>query len=208
MTRRSIDLGVIGSLLKDVLERIREFSECQGVAIRLYKEGDFPYYSHIGFPEFFIRKENLLNVRDREGNLVLATDGTPLIECMCGNVLKRRVNPKRPYFTKDGAFWTNSTTQLLESLTERERQEIGRTRNTCHHYGYESVALIPIHAAGKTIGLIQINDPDEDMFTLEKIEKYQSLADHLGTVVINILEFYENVAHALNPVSKVESVEK
>lgn len=204
MTKRSTDLGVIGSLLKDVLERIREFSECQSVAIRLYKEGDFPYYSHIGFPNSFIRKENMLNVRDREGNLVLAADDTPIVECMCGNVLKSRVNPQFPYFTKDGAFWTNSTTQLLESLTERERQEVGRTRNTCHDYGYESVALIPIHADGKTIGLIQINDPCEDMLTLKKVEKYQSLADHLGTLVFNILEFYEKVAHALNSASKVE----
>jgi transcriptional regulator with GAF, ATPase, and Fis domain len=208
MTNRSVDLDILRSVLKEILEGIREFSECQSVAIRLYKEGDFPYYLHIGFPEFFIRKESVLNVRDREGNLVLAADGTPFVECVCGNVLKSRVNPQYPYFTKDGAFWTNSTTRLLESLTERERQEIGRTRNTCHDYGYESVALIPIHADGKTIGLIQINDPREDMFTLEKVEKYQSLADHVGTLVINILEFYEKVAHALNPESKVENVEK
>ena len=208
MTKRSIDLDTLGLLLKDILERIREFSGCQSVAIRLYKEGDFPYYSHIGFPEVFIRKENTLNVRDREGNLVLAIDGTPFVECMCGNVLKGRVNPQYPYFTKDGAFWTNSTTRLLESLTEKERKEIGRTRNTCHDYGYESVALIPIHADGKTIGLIQINDPREDMFTLEKVEKYQSLADNAGTIVLNILEFYEKVAHAFNPTSELENVEK
>jgi len=204
MTKRGIDLGVLGSLLKDILERIRKFSGCQSVAIRLYKEGDFPYYSHIGFPEFFIHKENTLNVRDKEGNLVLATDGTPFVECMCGNVLKRRVNPQYPYFTKEGAFWTNSTTRLLESLTEKERQEIGRTRNTCHDYGYESVALIPIHADGKTIGLIQINDPCEDMFTLEKVEKYQSLADHAGSLILNILEFYEEIVHICNPLSEEE----
>jgi len=59
MIKRSIDLEILGSLLKDILERIREFSGCQSVAIRLYKEGDFPYYSHIGFPEVFIRKETL-----------------------------------------------------------------------------------------------------------------------------------------------------
>jgi len=93
-------------------------------------------------------------------------------------------------------------------LTEKERKEIGRTRNTCHDYGYESVALIPIHADGKTIGLIQINDPREDMFTLEKVEKYQSLADNAGTIVLNILEFYEKVAHAFNPTSELENVEK
>jgi GAF domain-containing protein len=190
MTKRRIDMVVLGSLLKDVLERIREFSGCQSVAIRLYKGSDFPYFLHSGFP--------------REGNLVLAADGTPIVECMCGNVLKNRVNPQYPYFTKDGAFWTNSTTRLLESLTEKERNAIGRTRNTCHDYGYESVALIPIHADGNTIGLIQINDPYEDRFTSEKVENLQSLADHVGSLILNILEVYEEIVHICSPPSEEE----
>jgi GAF domain-containing protein len=198
MTKESIDRDILKPLLKEILEDMREFSECQSVAIRLCKDGDFPYYLHMGFPEFFVLKENVLNVRDREGSLVLDADGTPFVECMCGNVLKSKFNPKYPYFTKSGAFWTNSTTRLLESLTERERQEIGKTRNTCHDYGYESVALIPMHADGKTIGLIQINDPRENMFTLEKVETYQSLADHVGTIIFNIFEFYEKAAHTFN----------
>lgn len=162
------------------------------------KDGDFPYYLDMGFPEFFILKENTLNVRDKKGKLVLDADGTPFVECMCGNILKNRFNPQFPYFTKNGAFWTNSTTQLLKNLTEKERQEIGRTRNTCHDHGYESVALIPMHTDGKTIGLIQINDPRENRFTLGKVEKYQLLADHVGTIISNILEFYEEVAHTFS----------
>lgn len=208
MPKESIDRDILRSVLKEILEDIRQFSECQSVAIRLCKNGDFPYYLHIGFPEFFTLKENTLNVRDRKGNLVLDADGTPFVECMCGNVLKSRFNPKYPYFTKSGAFWTNSTTRLLESLTENERTEIGKTRNTCHDYGYESVALIPMHADGKTIGLIQINDPRENMFTLEKVEKYQSLADHVGTIIFNIFEFYEKAAHTFNPASELKNVEK
>lgn len=208
MTKKSIDLNILRFVLKDTLKTLRESAGFQSVAIRLRKEGDFPYFLHMGFPEIFVSKETTLNVRDKEGNLVLGADGTPFVECMCGNVLKRRVNPKYPYFTKEGAFWTNSTTRLLESLTEKERQEIGKTRNTCHDYGYESVALIPVHADGKIIGLIQINDSREDMFTLKKVEKYQSLADHIGTIVFNILEFYEKAAQAFNPASELENVEK
>jgi len=61
--------------------------------MRLGKDGDFPYYLHIGFPEFFIRKGNALNVRDSKGKLVLDADGTPFLECMCGNILKNRFDP-------------------------------------------------------------------------------------------------------------------
>jgi len=204
MIKRQIEPEAVGSILKSVILRIRESSECQSVAIRLNKETDFPYFSQIGFPSSFLHKENLLNVRDEQGNLVLATDDTPIVECMCGNVLKSRVNPKYPYFTKDGAFWTNSTTVLLESLTGKQRQEIGRTRNTCHDYGYESVALIPIHADGKIVGLIQINDSCEDRFTLEKIESYQSLADNLGRLILDIFNFYDKLFKCCDMRTNVE----
>ncbi len=201
-------MNVIESLLQDLTLRIQESSKCQSVAIRLNEESDYPYYSQIGFPQSFIEKENLLNPKDQKGKLVVDTNGIPVLECMCGNVLRRRVNPKYQYFTEEGAFWTNSTTQLLQSLTEKERQEIGRTRNTCHNYGYESVALIPIHAKNKTVGLIQINDPCEDMFTLDEIKEYQSLADNLGTLILNILKFYEKIGEIANPSSENQNVEK
>ena len=195
MTKRPTDLNVLKFVLKEALETIRKSSDFESIAIRLKENGDFPYLQQIGFIESFVQKENTLNVKDKEGNLVLEADGTPFVECMCGNVLKKRTNPKHQYFTKEGAFWTNSTKQLLGNLTKTERQEIGRTRNTCHDYGYESVALIPIHVAGEIVGLIQINDSHENMFTLEKIEKYQLLADQLGTVVLDIWQFYEKAAN-------------
>ena len=208
MTRQTIDLDTLKLLLKEILEDIHQLSQCQSVAIRLCKNGDFPYYLHMGFPEFFILKENTLTVRDQKDKPVLDADGTPFVECMCGNVLKSRFNPKYPYFTKSGAFWTNSTTRLLESLTEKERTEIGKTRNTCHDYGYESVALIPMHADGKTIGLIQINDPRENMFTPRKVDKYQSLADHVGAMIHNLFEFHEKAVGVFNPMSSLKSIAK
>ena len=197
--------SILKFVLKDFLRSLRESCDFQSVAIRLHKGGDFPYFLHIGFPEAFINEENTLNVKDQEGNVVLDADDTPFVVCMCGNVLKNRGDPQYPYFTKEGAFWTNSTTDLLKSLTEKERQEIGRTRNTCHDFGYESVALIPIHADGKTIGLVQINDPREDMFTLEKVEKLQSLADLVGDLVLNILGFQE-ICSNLQYSIKVENI--
>jgi len=208
LAKKYSELKILGSVLKEVLDEIREFSGCQSISIRLHKSGDFPYVLHKGFPEFFINKENSLNVRDKKGSIVLDVDGTPFIECMCGNVLKGRFNPKYPYFTKNGAFWTNSTTLLLESLTEKERQEIGKTRNTCHDYGYESVALIPMRADGTIIGLIQMNDPRENMFTPRKIQKYQSLADHVGAVILNVLGLYEKTGRISNPMSALKKTKR
>ena len=35
--------------------------------------------------------------------------GNPILECMCGNVICRRFDPSKPFFTDYGSFWTNST---------------------------------------------------------------------------------------------------
>ena len=183
---------ILETLLEELLRKIQDGSACQSVAIRLLEDGDFPYYAQMGFSDFFIQKEKTLNARNEKGQLILESDGTPFVECMCGNVVRNKFNPKRSYFTKTGAFWTNSTTQLLKSFTEAEKQEVGKTRNTCHNYGYESVALIPIHSKNKTIGLVQINDPRENMFTLGSIGRFQLLADHVGVIVTSVLLFYED----------------
>lgn len=198
MEKNPPEVDVLRLMLEGMLETIRETGDFQCVAIRLSKEGDFPYFQHIGFSETFVNKESTLNIRNKDGSIVLDSDGKPVVECMCGNILRKRTNPKYPYFTKDGSFWTNSTTNLLNSLTEKERQNIGETRNTCHDFGYESVAIIPIHLDDEILGTIQINDPREGLFTLKKIEKYQSLSDYLGPIIANILKFYEKVNQTVN----------
>ena len=52
---------------------------------------------------------------------------------MCGNVICGRFDPSKPFFTAQGSFWTNCTTELLASTTEADRQ--GRTRNHCNGQG-------------------------------------------------------------------------
>jgi transcriptional regulator with GAF, ATPase, and Fis domain len=122
---------------------------------------------------------------------------------MCGNVLKGRFDSKCPYFTEKGSFWTNSTTQLLESTTEKER--LTRTRNMCNYSGYESVALIPMRAGNVTLGLIQMNDPRENMFNLKMIENYEVIADRVGSVVLNALEVQKRMNDVFELVDRFKS---
>jgi GAF domain-containing protein len=178
-------------VLTQILEELCTLSDCQSAAIRLHNNGDYPYYVHEGFPDFFIIKENSVWAKDEKDKPILDENNNPILECMCGNVLKGRFDPKLPYFTEKGSFWTNSTTRLLESTTEKER--LTRTRNMCNHSGYESVALIPIRSGNRTVGLIQMNDPRENMFTPKMIENCELIADHTGAVVVNALEIQERI---------------
>lgn len=201
------DFDILKLTLERILNEIHVLSDCESVAMRLQKDDDFPYFVYEDFPDFFIKKDNSLNIKDEEGNIVRDATGTPVVECTCGNILKGRFNPTFSFFTEKGSFWTNSTTTLLTTMTDEERKEVGRTRDTCHQFGYEAVALIPIKVNDNNIGLIQMNDSREAMFTLKKIEQYERIADHVGLVINHILEATEHMSRIFNLTSEFKKGE-
>lgn len=203
MSEKAVDFIALRKILTDLLEEFCFLSDCQSIGIRLHNNGDYPYYVHKGFPDFFIAKENSVCAKDDEGNIILDESSNPLLECMCGNVLNRRFDPTLPHFTEKGSFWTNSTTQLLKTTSEKELQ--GRTRNMCNYSGYESVALIPLRSGNMTLGLIQMNDPRENMFTLQEIENYEDIANRIGSIVFNALEIQKKMNEVIELVNKLKN---
>jgi len=151
---------------------------CAAVGIRLQEGHDYPYYETRGFPEAFVKAESRLCACDGDGTLLCDDLGAPILECMCGNILRERFDPSLPFFTANGSFWTNSTTRLLASTSEADRQ--ARTRNRCNGEGYESVALVPLRFGGQTFGLLQINDHRPDRFSPATIALYERLATKLA----------------------------
>jgi hypothetical protein len=206
MSEKNMDFLAFKQILEEILKEIHSLSGCQSVGIRLHSDGDYPYYVYEGFPKFFITNENSLCGGDDKGTSALDKAGKPLLECMCGNVIKGRFDPKLPYFTPKGSFWTNSTTKFLQNITEDEKKLLGHTRNMCYRSGYESVALIPLQVGNKILGLIQMNDPRENVFTPEAMERYECLADHVGEVVGNALEIQEKMTDISDLVKKFKNI--
>lgn len=168
-------------LMKMMTKLIQEWSGCHAVGIRLQDGDDFPYYETRGFPQIFVKAENSLCELDKNGKVVRDEEGSPVLACMCGNVIKGRFDPSKPFFSENGSFWTNSTTDLLSATNESDRQ--ARTRNRCNGEGYESVALIPLRTPRHTFGLLQINDFRKDRFTERRIALYESLANSIAAVL-------------------------
>ncbi len=166
------------ALIGDILESIQTSTSLEAVAIRLAREGDYPYVAVRGFSREFVAKERSLVDCDGAGLPKCDAAGKKELACMCGNVICGRTDPTLPFFTEGGSFWTNSTTQLLASTTEKERQS--STRNQCNAFGYESVALIPVRANGNTIGLLQLNDRRPNQFDVEMIHFFEGLSASIG----------------------------
>jgi two-component system, cell cycle sensor histidine kinase and response regulator CckA len=171
----------LDALMREVSILLRDWSGCTAVGVRLKDGDDFPYYETRGFPPEFVELERTLCERDRNGQIVRDATGNPVLECMCGNILCGRFDPSKPFFSAHGSFWTNSTTQLLSSTTEADRQ--ARTRNRCNGEGYESVALVPLRAGETTYGLLQFNDSRKDRFTPERITLLERLGDSLAIAI-------------------------
>jgi hypothetical protein len=203
MSDKKQDFVALKQILTEILGELCSLSNCQSVGIRLHNNGDYPYYVNEGFPDFFITKENSVCARDDEDNLILDEDGNLLLECMCGNVLKGRFDPNLPYFTEKGSFWTNCTTRFLRTITKKEK--LGRTRNMCNHSGYESVALIPMKSDNETLGLIQMNDPRVNMFTLKDINNYEAIVERVGSVVLNALEIQKRINETFELINKFKA---
>ncbi|MBU1750031.1 MAG: PAS domain S-box protein, partial [Chloroflexi bacterium] len=167
--------------VRGILLLVKQILDVDAVAIRLHEGDDYPYYQTNGLPEAFVQAERFLCARDEAGQIVRDSQGNPVLECMCGSVLCGRTNAALPFFTENGSFWTNSTTQLLASTTEQERQ--AQTRNRCHGEGYESVALIPLRSDHATLGLLQLNDRRSHRFTPELIRFLEGLGASIGVAL-------------------------
>lgn len=165
-------------LARRVTELMQEWSGCEAVGIRLQKGEDFPYFETKGFPERFVEAEARLCAIDQNGQVIRDQEGTAVLDCMCGCVIRGFFDIGLPFFTELGSFWTNSTTDLLKSM--RGSEQFLQLRGHCHAAGYESVALIPLQSGNKRIGLLQFNDRRKGRFDERSINMFERLASNLA----------------------------
>jgi len=169
-------------MVHNVLELIKQFSGFQAVAIRLQKNTDFPYFDAIGFSSSFLTCEKSLNAYNNQGDLLLNSEGKPVLECLCGNVISGKIDSSQPFFTQYGSFWSNDLVTLLSS-THIQEKHFHPLKKRCCIEGYKSVALIPLRSENDFLGLLQLADFRQDMFSLELIAFYEVIASSIATVI-------------------------
>lgn len=174
-----IGLQDLKKALSVAIASIRSITKCQAIAMRLEDKGDYPYFVWEGFAEEFILQEKSICVKDKMNTRIMCENGQYLLECMCGNVIRGRINPSMPFFSTGGSFWCNSTSELVAETTQEDLQ--GKMRGRC--CAYESVALVPLKIKEQIIGLIQINDKRKNLFSKEMISYLEMLGERIGSAV-------------------------
>jgi diguanylate cyclase (GGDEF)-like protein/PAS domain S-box-containing protein len=165
-------------LIRGLTGFLQEWTACEAVGVRLRQGDDFPYFETRGFSSEFEEAETSLCLKGRDGRVVRNPDGSPVLECLCGSVLTGRCNPDLPFFTRRGSFWTNSTSDMTMSRTEKDCQI--RTRNRCNGEGYESVALIPLRYGNEVLGLLQLNNRGRGRFSPGIISLLENAAEQIA----------------------------
>ncbi len=171
--------------IAQILEHLKTHLGVSATAIRLNENGDYPYFLFDGFSDAHIEMEDRLCTYDRDGKILLDETGEPVLECMCGQVIKEKTPRDKEYFTDYGTFWSNNTNELLANTPV---EELGDTRNVCNAQGYLSVALIPLKTKEGTVGLLQINDEHPDKFTEDLIWFLEGLAESIGIALAHLDE--------------------
>jgi PAS domain S-box-containing protein len=167
-------------LLQDFAASLKENTGCEAVAIRILDDqGRIPYEAYEGFPPEFIACESLLSIHSDQ--------------CLCINVCKGAVDLDLPCYTPGSSCYINQFSHLLATTPPAR---LGETRNICHQFGYESLALIPIVFGGRILGLIHLADHRVNMMPLSQVQRLERIALTLGTA-INRVRAEEGLRQAL-----------
>ena len=95
-------------------------------------------------------------------------------------VISGKTDPTNPIFTPNGSCWTNESCARPDHPIEDKRLH---PRDRCIHEGYHSVALIPLRAGERIIGILQLNDHRPNQFTLEMISFLEDMGALIGIAV-------------------------
>ena len=113
--------------------------------LRLLHEGDTgdarwaPVYASCGIDESFLRDETMIGAD----------------ECLCGRVIQGHFDPSQPFATAGGSFVWHRMQTLRDEFS---LESLGCMRGRCIQEGYESVAIFPLLADGRTVGALHVAD--------------------------------------------------
>jgi PAS domain S-box-containing protein len=165
-------------MICSTLDIVQEFTGCDAVGVRLKEGDDYPYFETRGFSRTFVLAERSLCGNGGDRDRVSEGNGNRQLACLCGAVISGNVDPSLPFFTENGSFWTNSTTDFLSRFSSKDLHVPLRGR--CNREGYESLALVPLRADQGIIGLLQLDDRRAGRFTPGEIEFFETIGSFLG----------------------------
>jgi PAS domain S-box-containing protein len=175
-----------GTDIEKIVESMKNSVGIEAVGVRIRQGDDYPYLVANGYPDAFLKAENHLCRRSESGQIIRDSEGHPLLECMCGKIIRGKTEPSRPFFTPAGSFWTTCLSKLIESDYGGELKTLFRSPFISS--GYESVAIVPLRCDREVIGVLQLNDSRDNIFSAEAVGFFEMIAAILGIFLLRVLQ--------------------
>jgi len=163
---------------QEVSKMIMNFSGCDAVEMWLKEHGKYFRCEAKRPSKQPFSLEIKSYVQNKRGEIIPSPDDDPNLVYLCSDLIRGRVDPSLPVFTKKGSFWTGNTKKLLtlQSKPNRESHAHGFNFNG----DYRSLGCIPLLVDNKNIGLLILKSKRRDFFTKDERELYEDLAQVLG----------------------------
>ncbi|MEN6645487.1 MAG: PAS domain-containing protein [Armatimonadia bacterium] len=165
------------ALASALVSHLRQWTGCEGAAVRIRRGETFPVLAAEGYPEELLEAENSLCAFNDTGEVVRDADGKPALECLCGCVLCHSRASDKEYLTDHGSFCVNSS---REFLVDHKSDLPERIRGRCIEHGYESLAIVPLKLRDEPFGLLHLCDKRKGVFTESTLLVLEQLADNLA----------------------------
>ncbi|MFO7948233.1 MAG: PAS domain S-box protein [Armatimonadota bacterium] len=167
-------------MISGILDELSEFTDCETMAIRLSRADDYPYAEHVGLPEKLVTAHSCLCRYDAAGEPARDENGDRILHGLKGCIIDGTIDPKLPFFTDGGSFWTNTFQELMAS----PHNEDWSFDDTIHaELNHSSVAVIPLRWGGNTVGTLEIGDTEGGLFARSLINYIEDLASSITVAV-------------------------
>gem|GEM_PF-4105577 len=198
VTRQRLSSQVLGllnrrfdseSLVPDLLDEIHRWSGFEASLIRVEDGEDYPLAVTRGLHGDLREAMASLICKDDAGEVLRDESGRALLSGFCGIVARGETSPDTPWFSKNGSFWTNS---LTKTWVDARKTKGGACKALNH---FESVALVPIRAKDKIVGLLELFDRRIGKLSLDLVHFLEDLGSSIG-VALERRRAHQSVAKA------------
>lgn len=149
---------------------------CDAVEVRL-SDGGLPYrWEATRRPKPTARFELARWQRGADGQVVPASDEATDLEYLCAEVAGRRFDPRQPFFTAGGSFWTSDAWERFAW----DAGPVTKPRDLCVAGHYRSLAIVRFVVDEATVGLLLLKRERPSAFTKEDVADFEGMAQTLG----------------------------
>ncbi len=172
--------GSTSDFLQQCTQILLDFTGCDVIGVYIADDPVFCHGETTSKPEAsFTFNATQPGLEGQEGT----NDNAAVIDQGIEKMLSGNEELHSGYKTAKGSFWTGDIREVLDKIKSATNAQ--QIDEVSYSDIYRSLALIPIVANGKSIGLLQMKCRQEQFFSIDDMEFYDGISDILGSALVS-----------------------